>query len=849
MAGSVDPGMGDRPRKKRKKKPQLGPNGKPLRRKKKKKKQGGSLAAPLLAALGSVRLNPAEFAAKFRTRKEKKADDLRGTLMLGFAVLAILPMLVAVVLMTRIAEQGIVVSTDELARISKEALSETSGRIGELSKEQIDRTGAQLTDIGSKAVRDTAQALITTSEKRFQDANQQLIQQGEESTKNLTEQLVGESKDATRELARKLIKVSEDSNRELSRATSKQAEQTILSLADRLVEQANKNTSAISTYIVAQNKESAKRLSERMLKDVEREPVVNFKTLASIFAQGIATNKVAPLRDGYLAVVDPRGRVLASTKYKKGTSLRGLEIVAKALGRGTSEDSLIRFEDGDDQYLGVFARRDGGGAVIFAYLADRARVDTDRMKDDVQNTLNQMGSDSSRYVIQSMEDARPLMRAQATRLARQSIGKIQATSAALSAKTTKRMQSQADTVSARAVERMTERSQAVAAENARAIKERSEEIASHALEAMRPIGKEYAAKAEAAMRAEAEKAVMETAEIVPQAAEAASQKATARMAPEAQRLAQGAKRQMWLVAAILLVLEIILAIVASLLMSGRIAAPIITEQQKAREEKERLSREMEIASKIQTCLLPPVPELADYDVAVSMVPAEEVGGDFVDLLPDAQAGAFWMGIGDVTGHGLTPGLIMMMAQSVFNSLARTPGMTPKELYDGMNRVLYQNIKDRLRTSDHMTMSLLKHEADGSFVHCGSHLDILVYRAESREVERIVTDGPWVGMLPECEDFTTEIRFDLEPDDVLLLYTDGLIEVQNAEQEQWDMDRLCESLARHAHLDAREIQAKVLADSLHWAHKVLDDISMIVVKRSPVELTSTIPSARVTLVDA
>lgn len=844
MAGSVDPGMGEGPRKKRKKKPQLGPNGKPLGRKKKKRKQAGSLAAPLLAAFGAAKLNPAEFAAKFRTKKEKKTDDLRGTLMLGFAVLAILPMLVAVVLMTRIAEQGIVVSTDELARISKDALSETSGKIGELSKQQIDSTGEQLTDIGSKAVRDTAQALITTSEKRFQEANQQLIEQGEESNKALSEQLVAESKDATRELARSLIRVSEESNRELSRATAKQAEQTIVQLADRLVEQANKNTSAISTYIVAQNKESAKHLSERMLKDVEREPVVNFKTLASIFAQGIATNKVAPIRDGYLAVVDPRGRVLASTKYKKGTSVRHLEIIQLALGRETSEDSLIRFKDGSDQYLGVFARRDDGGAVVFAYLADRARVDTDRMKDDVQNTLNQMGSDSSRYVIQSMEAARPLMRAQATKLSKQSIGKIQATSAALSAKTSKRMQTQADTVSSRAVESMTERAEAAAAETAEAIKKRSEEIATHALAAMRPIGKEYAAKAEAAMRAEAEKAVMETAEIVPQAAEAASAKATARMAPEARRLADSAKQQMWLVAGILLVLEIILAIVASLLMSGRIAAPIITEQQKAREEKERLSREMEIASKIQTCLLPPVPELQDFDVAVSMVPAEEVGGDFVDLLPDAEPGAFWMGIGDVTGHGLTPGLIMMMAQSVFNSLARTPDMTPKDLYDGMNRVLYQNIKDRLKTSDHMTMSILKHEADGTFVHCGSHLDILVYRAETREVERLVTDGPWVGMLPECEDFTTEIRFELGESDVLLLYTDGLIEVQNAQQEQWDMDRLCDSLARHAHLGAREIQSKVLADSLNWANKILDDISMIVVKRSAIELTSSVPQADV-----
>ena len=142
--------------------------------------------------------------------------------------------------------------------------------------------------------------------------------------------------------------------------------------------------------------------------------------------------------------------------------------------------------------------------------------------------------------------------------------------------------------------------------------------------------------------------------------------------------------------------------------------------------------------------------------------------------------------------------------------------------------------DRLRTSDHMTVSILKHQRDGSFVHCGSHLDILVYRAATGKVERIVTEGPWVGMLPECEDFTAEIPFKLGAHDVLLLYTDGLIEVQNAHDEQRDMDRLCAALARHAALDARDIQAKILAEALTWADKVLDDISMVVVKRLPVE---------------
>jgi serine phosphatase RsbU (regulator of sigma subunit) len=314
------------------------------------------------------------------------------------------------------------------------------------------------------------------------------------------------------------------------------------------------------------------------------------------------------------------------------------------------------------------------------------------------------------------------------------------------------------------------------------------------------------------------------------------------MSPEARRLADHARRQIWGVALALVLLEVLLAILASLVMSGRIATPIISEREKAREEQERLNREMEIASKIQTCLLPPVPTVEDFDLALAMVPAEEVGGDFVDVLGASEPGAFWLGIGDVTGHGLTPGLIMMMAQSTFNAFARTPGATPKSVYDGMNRVMYQNIKDRLKTGDHMTMSILKHEGDGAFVHCGCHLDLLIYRAETATVERVATEGPWIGLLPECSDFTRETRFALGPQDVLVVYTDGLIELQDAHQEQWDMERLCASLARHAHRDATTIQQAIVRDALRWSAKVLDDISLIVVKRGASELTQLVPQA-------
>lgn len=787
-------------------------------------------------------LSEKELAAKLHVTQERKGRDLRATLLLGFAALAILPMIVAVVAMTRIAESRIAVSTDQMSAISATVLKGASKRIGDESRGQISSTGKQLTELGGKAVRDTASTLVQATEKRFDEANKQLIKQGEDANKQLSDQMLKQSQTSAQQLSDALIKESTDSNRQLSQATAQVAQKTILQLSDSLVAQSAKNTSEMGNHITRQNTDSAKRLSERILRDIDREPVVNFKTLASIIARGIATSKVTPIRDGYLAVVDARGRVVASTKYRKGTSLKGLAVVDQALNGSAAEDTLMRFKDGNDEYLGVFAHRDGGGAVVFAYLADHARVDTDRMKTDIAATLNQMGSSSSKYVLQRLDADRTTLHRQAGSLSKQAIDQVLSTSATLSGATVKRMQSRADEVSRQTQEHMIGQAKLVTEQSSQAMRNKSEAIAKNAVEAMRPIGPTSAAMAEMAMRTEADKALSHT-DVLEKLAADVGARASKQMAPAARELANDARTKMWLVAGALIALEILLAVLASMLMSGRIANPILQQQQREREEKERLGREMEIASKIQTCLLPPVPELADFDVAVSMVPAEEVGGDFVDLVHDREPGAFWIGIGDVTGHGLTPGLIMMMAQSTFNALARADHMTPKTLYDGMNRVLYQNIKDRLHTSDHMTVSILKHEADGSFVHCGSHLDILIYRAETRQVERIVTDGPWVGMLPECSDFTVETAFKLAPQDVLMLYTDGLIEVQNAESEQWDMDRLCDALARYAHLDSKEIQAKILTESLHWANKVLDDISMIVVKRSAIGVDASTGDSR------
>ncbi|PKL14666.1 MAG: hypothetical protein CVV50_02340, partial [Spirochaetae bacterium HGW-Spirochaetae-6] len=113
-------------------------------------------------------------------------------------------------------------------------------------------------------------------------------------------------------------------------------------------------------------------------------------------------------------------------------------------------------------------------------------------------------------------------------------------------------------------------------------------------------------------------------------------------------------------------------------------------------EQAKLQKEIEVAKDIQLSLLPTVKELDDYEISTYMKAAEEVGGDYYDfhLCQSPYLGVF----GDVSGHGLKSGLIMMMAEVAFNTVARHPTLRLAplpELYQQINLTLYENIQERL----------------------------------------------------------------------------------------------------------------------------------------------------------
>ena len=242
-----------------------------------------------------------------------------------------------------------------------------------------------------------------------------------------------------------------------------------------------------------------------------------------------------------------------------------------------------------------------------------------------------------------------------------------------------------------------------------------------------------------------------------------------------------------------------------------------------------MSQELEIAARIQTGILPRQPSVPGLEIATGMRPATEVGGDYFDILPCPDG--CWLGIGDVAGHGLHTGLVMLMIQSIVAATTHvSPNVTPSQAWLVLNTVLHENVRRRLQRDEHATLTLLRYHRDGRLDFAGAHEDLVLYRARLGTCERLPTPGLWAGILAQpppnsIQDGTCQ----LEPGDVLLLYTDGLIESRNSELGQYGIDRLCSGLESVAQHSVAEIRDHILSDLGAWTTQQRDDLTLVVLR--------------------
>ncbi|MEY3220124.1 MAG: hypothetical protein RIT27_1481 [Pseudomonadota bacterium] len=253
-------------------------------------------------------------------------------------------------------------------------------------------------------------------------------------------------------------------------------------------------------------------------------------------------------------------------------------------------------------------------------------------------------------------------------------------------------------------------------------------------------------------------------------------------------------------------------------------------------ENVRMGAELDITRKLQQMVLPKQQELEaikGLDIAGFMEPATEVGGDYYDVLH--HEGRTKIGIGDVTGHGLESGVVMLMVQMAVRTLLENNVTDPEIFLDVLNRAVFENMQ-RMNSDKNLTLTLLDYQ-NGTLQLTGQHEEVLIVR-KNGDIERIDTInlGFMVGLTANISQFLGQCEINLDIGDGIVLYTDGITEAQNNLEEMYGIDRLCSVINQHwKDSNAKEIQQAIIEDVRQYIgeQQVLDDITLLVVKRTEI----------------
>jgi serine phosphatase RsbU (regulator of sigma subunit) len=267
-------------------------------------------------------------------------------------------------------------------------------------------------------------------------------------------------------------------------------------------------------------------------------------------------------------------------------------------------------------------------------------------------------------------------------------------------------------------------------------------------------------------------------------------------------------------------------------------------------EKARLEQEMQIAKDIQTSILPFVKDTEHYEIAAFMRTATEVGGDYYDLfLKDLpHFGVF----GDVSGHGLKSGLVMMMAEVAFNTIMTDEQMRNQELaglYQKINYTLYENIQERLSqksmigrqySSMYMTFRMFRFDHDGNFEIFGNdHAEPIICRQDSGEISTIPSTGFLLGIMEDAILDNQTHKFKLNPGDLLIFCSDGIAEghkepkqggSSDHHREEFGEERINAIIQAHREKTPDEIIEAIVAGLDSYIHAQEDDVTLLVIKK-------------------
>ena len=248
-------------------------------------------------------------------------------------------------------------------------------------------------------------------------------------------------------------------------------------------------------------------------------------------------------------------------------------------------------------------------------------------------------------------------------------------------------------------------------------------------------------------------------------------------------------------------------------------------------EKTRMEEELKIAHDIQASMLPEQPPQSDWlTIAASSFSAREVGGDFFDFVEMENDGNKQIGIlvGDVSGKAVSGALVMAAARSIFRVLSDIQTTVCDRVIAG-NKRLKRDIKSGMFVALVYVVFLPK-EKKMTLVNAGQTEPILC-RSGSADPQLIDTAGDRfpLGILDECD--YKETTFSLRAGDTIVLYTDGIVEAMNEENEMYGFDRFMEVIGAHHAQEADALLNTLMGDVTSFVGNAEqhDDLTIVIVK--------------------
>jgi sigma-B regulation protein RsbU (phosphoserine phosphatase) len=241
-------------------------------------------------------------------------------------------------------------------------------------------------------------------------------------------------------------------------------------------------------------------------------------------------------------------------------------------------------------------------------------------------------------------------------------------------------------------------------------------------------------------------------------------------------------------------------------------------------EKERLEKELEVAASIQKMILPKtIPQVEGFEIAGMNIPTKQVGGDYFDVIP-LPGGKVALVIADATGKGVPAALLISTLQACLRAYLES-NLRLEELMLRVNRVIFRNSTDNKFIS--FFIGILDPSSKKLEIVNAGHNPPLIARNCN------LINLPNTGVLLGCFESAEFVRKDylLESNDVLVMFTDGITEANNAKGETYGDERLEKMIIENCNMTAHKLKDAIYKDVklFEGGAEQTDDITMLIVK--------------------